>query len=173
MTDPSGLDPDYQTDFNLTNLNNGNQELVSVDDTALSSTRSYTSEVVDAKGTSTATKTIQFVIPFLYGNSATILTQGNTYANLASGKLVQTKGNKAVTFNATDSYFYFGYDSSHGYLSAILDGNGFNATNAFILLDGTGTNELPTVDMLSGAENMIFYRTIVTDIVGETYTFKF
>lgn len=171
MTDPSALDPNYQTDFNLTNLNNGNEELVSVDDTAVSSTRSYTSEVIDAKGTYTATKTLQFVIPFLYGSSTAILTQISAYANLS--KLVQTKANKSVVFNALDSYFYFGYDASYGYLDTILDSNGFNVNNAFVLLDVTGNNELPIVDMLSGAENMIFYRTIITDIVGETYTFKF
>lgn len=164
ITAPSGLDANYQTDFNLTNLNNGNQEIVSVDDTSVSNSYTYTTQVVDGNGTYPISKTLTFVIPFLYGSSATALVQGDAYANLS--KLVQVKGDKTVTFNNTDSYFYFIYPASYGDLNAILDGNGFNATGAF-------TKTTPTIDMLSGAESMIMYRTIITDIPNQDYKFNF
>lgn len=164
ITNPSGLDANYQLDFNLTNLNNGNQELVSVNDTSVSNTITYSTEVTDGRGTYPISKTLTFVIPFLYGSSASALVQGDAYANLS--KLTEVKGDKIVTFNDTDSYFYFIYPASYGDLDEILDGNNFNATTAF-------TKTTPNIDMLSGAEAMIMYRTIITDIPSQKYKFNF
>jgi len=164
ITDPSALNTSYQSAFDLSNLNLGNTEVVTVNDSAVTITTLYDVEVVDGKGTYTANKTLTFVIPFLYGSSATLLVQGTFYNNLS--KLVQVKGNKTVNFNNTDTYFYFAYPASYGNLNEILDGNGFNATSAFIK-----TTE--NIDMLDSTDSMIIYRTIITDIVNQDYKFNF
>ena len=164
IVNPIALDTTYQSLLDLVSLNLGNQEVVSVNDTTVIVTTTYDVNIIDAKATYTDTKTLTFVDAFLYGSNASLLTQSTFYSNLS--KLVQTKGNKTVTFNDTDAFFYFMYPASYGALNIILDGNGFNATSAF-----TFTTE--NADILSGTVSMNIYKTIITDIPNQDYTFKF
>lgn len=165
VTAPAALDVEYQGLLDLSSLNLGNQEVVTVNDHDVQVTTVYTVGVTDAKGTTSTTKTLTFVLPFLYGSSATLLSQTTYYNNL--NKLIQVKGNKTVNFNDISKYFYFIYPATYGDLSVILDGNGFNATSAFIK-----TTE--PIDMLSTiGDSMIVYRTLITDISNQDYQFKF
>jgi len=161
---PLALDASYQAQWDLANINLGNQEQVTVNDSNVTATQIYSANITDGNTTPTDTETLTFVIPFLYGGSTSSLVQATFYANLA--RIIEAQGNKGVVFNGTDSYFYFAYDASYPDLNSILDGNGFEAISAF-----TKTTE--TIDMLSGAESMKVYKTALTDIVNQTYTFKF
>lgn len=164
LLSPGALDAAYQLNFDLANLNLGNQETVVIADTNLSTNQTYQAEVDDSTNQPTSSKTITFVIPFLQGDSATLLTQGTFYANLT--RIIEAQGDKAVLFNGVDSYFYFMYDASYPDLDDILDGNGFSAIGAFTLTTENAT-------MTSGVESMKVYKTIITDIPNQTYTFKF
>lgn len=164
VTSPAALDASYQAQWDLADINLGNQEVVTINDSTVTATQVYTANITDGNTTPSASETLTFVIPFLYGGSTSLLVQATFYANLA--RIIETQGNKAVLFNGTDSYFYFAYDASYPDLSSILDGNGFEAIDAF-----TKTEE--TIDMLSGAETMTVYKTLITDIANQTYTFKF
>ena len=164
LISPADQDGDYQTALDLVNLNLGVEQVIVLNDTNVVATQLYQAEIDDLTNQPTSSKTITFVIPFLYGSSGTALAQSTYISNLT--KLIQTQGNKAVLFNDTDAFFYFVYDANYPDLDSILDGNGFEAIGAF-----TKTTE--TVDMLSGAESMKVYKTIITDIPSQTYTFKF
>jgi len=164
LTSPADQDGDYQAALDLVALNAGTEQIISLDDTNVTATQIYSAEIDDLTNQPSSSKTITFVIPFLYGSSGTALVQSTYISNLT--KLIQTQGNKAILFNDTDAFFYFVYDANYPDLDSILDGNGFEAIGAF-----TKTTE--TVDMVSGPESMKVYKTIITDIPSQTYTFKF
>lgn len=165
LTNPSALDASYQLQLNLIALNGGTQQVIGISDTNVSANTTYSANIIDDRSTINASKTLTFVIPFLYGGSTSLLIQTTYYNNLA--RIIQAQGNKAVVFNGTDSYFYLAYDASYPDLKSILDGNGFEAIGAF-----TKTTE--NINMLSGTESMKVYRTTSkTDIPSQTYTFKF
>jgi hypothetical protein len=88
-------------------------------------------------GTATSvTRTVTAVYPVLYGMSATDLSQvGNPYTELT--KLVQTEGDKTVTFTGTSQYMYYAVPKtwSDYDLSQIIDHNGFNVTPSFDAYD--------------------------------------
>jgi len=164
VLDPAALDASYQAQWDLANLNLGNQEVITVNDSNVTATQIYNANITDGNSTPSDSETLTFVIPFLYGSSTSLLVQATYYANLS--RIIETQGNKTVTFNGVDSYFYFAYPATYPDLDKILDGNGFDAIAAF-----TKTTE--TIDMLSGAESMKVYRTAITDIPNQKYTFKF
>ena len=115
---------------------------------------------------SSETKRIRFLLPFLYGSSAEQLTGDNLYTSLT--KLIQTKANKTVNFNASNSYFYFAYPVSYGVLTAIKDQNGFDVTASFQVADTIITS-------LQGGLSSTFkvYRTINTTSINGNFTFNF
>lgn len=162
---PSALDGAFQAAFNLSNLNAGNEEVVTIFDTNITANKTYTTEIDDLTNQPTNSKSIQFVVPFLYGDSTSVLVQGTFYSNLT--RIIESQGNKIVTFDAEDSYFYFMYPATYPDLDKILDSNGFNAIDAFTKSDDVD------VDMLSGVVAMTVYRTIITDIPNQDYTMIF
>ena len=164
FVNPAGLDSGYQAQWDLSSINLGNTEVVTINDLAVTANTTYTVNITDGNSTPSSSSTLSFVDPFFWGSSATLLGQTTYYNNL--NKIIQTKGTKTVTFNNTDAYFYFVYPASYGDLTSILDGNGFEAISAF-----TKTTE--NVDILSGTVSMNVYRTAITDIVNQKYTFKF
>ena len=161
---PVALDAGFQTQLNLTNINAGTSQTIQEIDTVVVATRTYMSNITDGTTTPVGNVTLTFVVPFLYGDSTSLLTQATFKPNLT--KSISTQGNKAVTLNGVSSYFYFMYPASYPDLTSILDGNGFEAISAF-----TKTTE--NVDMLSGVESMKIYKTAITDIPNQLYTFKF
>lgn len=159
---PLSLDGAYQTILDLVSINGGTPQIITVNDSSVAATQAYTAEADDLTTQSTDTKTIQFVIPYLQGSSPTLLTQSTAYNNLV--RIIETQGTKVVLYNGVDEYFYYIYDATKPDLSRILDGNGFDAIAAF-----TKTTE--NIDMLSGTESMKVYRTAITDIPNQLYTF--
>jgi hypothetical protein len=98
-------------------------------------------------GTSTVqsnTLTYSFVYPFYFGVGA----QGLTNVQIASlTKSIQTKQNTNTITSPTSQVFYFAYPSSYGFLTSILDTNGFETIGDYIVrsvvitgLDGTPQN---------------------------------
>ena len=45
--------------------------------------------------------------------------------------MVQTKGNKSVSYNANNQRMVFAYPKSYGVLTSIIDPNNFNVTDTF------------------------------------------
>lgn len=168
FVNPSGLDVQYDTLWDKNAINAGTPQVITVNDTTPTATTTYTVNIEDAQGAITDSDTITFVDPFLYGASGSVLAQDEYKTTLS--KLIQTQGNKAVKLNGTDSYFYFCYPFAYGQLSEILDQSNLNATDAFTLLNPAGT----PVDVESGTGvSYLVYRTAITDIPNQTYTFKF
>lgn len=164
VLDPTAMNGTYQAALDLVNLNAGNEEVVTIYDTNLTADQAYTTEIDDLTNQPTSTKLIEFVVPFLYGDSTALLVQATFYSNLT--RIIEKQGNKIVTFDAEDSYFYLMYPATYPDLDKILDGNGFDAIDAF-----TKTTE--NADMLSGVVSMKVYKTIITDIPDQDYTMIF
>ena len=80
-----------------------------------------------AAGSVTASKTLQFILPYYYGavNSATI----SDFTGLTES--VTAKGQKTFNYTTNNQYMVFAYDSAYGNLKTILDGNGFDVTGGW------------------------------------------
>lgn len=72
-------------------------------------------------GSVSATKTIEFILPFYYGKSAT--SSISSLAGLTED--LTKKGQKVYTFTTDNEYSVVAYDSSYGNLRSIIDENGF------------------------------------------------
>lgn len=113
--------------------------------------------------------------PFITGMSANNTVSAGTgfYNNGDLGKLIQGKGTKSVALNASDAYVYFGYPKSHGALTSIKDGNGFEILNTFTQYDfEVSSNGLD----VNWAEDYYVYRTtsLTTVVTADgAYVFKF
>ena len=86
-------------------------------------------------GYKTASKTIEFILPFYYGvsNTADISSLSGLTEDLSK------KGNKTYYFNASNQHMVIVYDSSYGNLKSIIDANNFD------LIDGW-TKTTKTID---------------------------
>ena len=135
-------------------------------------TRQYKCSVGDGKTTDSDTDNVDFVYPFFWGSSASILAGSDIYSNLT--KKLEKAGDKSIAINITDQYFYFcfpaDYDDSN---IEILDENGFNITSAFTVT----TENVTSGTSLSGGGGTdwtksykIYRLTNKTDING---TWKF
>lgn len=101
----------------------------------------YTVTVDDGTSTDFDTQTYSFVYPFYYGVGA----QGLTAAQVAAlTKLIQTNGDKVLSFAPTNQVYYFAFPQAYGQLTRVLDWNGFDITADFTIraenitgLDGT------------------------------------
>ena len=80
-----------------------------------------------AAGSVTASKTLQFILPYYYGavNSASI----SDFTGLTES--VTAKGQKTFNYTTNNQYMVFAYDSAYGNLKTILDGNGFDVTGGW------------------------------------------
>lgn len=112
-----------------------------------------------AAGSVTTTKTLQFILPYVYGasNSSTI----TDFESL--NKVVTAKGQKTYNYTTNNQYMVFGYDSAYGNLKSILDGNGFETI-------GGWTKNTVTVD---GFSYFVYVSNSPTTDTNAPFTFKY
>jgi hypothetical protein len=119
------------------------------------------------------TRTVQGVYPVLYGVSSTDYSaSGNIYEASGFSKLVQTEGNKNVTFTGT-GFLYFAVPSTWNdvNLSVIYDHNGFDVTSSFTAYDITVSSSGLTNDW-SGVSYKLYKLNNSTTASGFTYQFN-
>lgn len=167
MTAPAPLNTAYQLVLNLATVNGVGSQVCSVAPTGVDATTIYTVNINDGTTLNTASATVTFVYPFLYGNSAgTSITH---YTALT--KLVQTKTNKIVNFSGTVQYFWFGFPSSYGTLVQILDQNGFDVTSGWTLF--TPVSVTSSGLDVNFTHNYSFYRSNAATTINGSHTFIF
>jgi hypothetical protein len=107
----------------------GGGNVTYTDNTAVTSTTTWTAEVTDGVSTTTSnSQTITYVYPFFYGVGAQALTMSQI---AALTKLVQTKQDTTTTTSPTNQVYYFAYPASYGSLTKILDQNGFETISGY------------------------------------------
>jgi len=168
LTTPGSLTAAYAAEVDLVDLNTNGTQAITLNLSNVAASQTYTVNITDGINTPAASVSITFVKPFLYGSSATVLTTTH-YTDLQ--KLIQTQGNKAVAFNASEQYFWFGFPESYGTLTQILDQNGFDVTSAFSVF--TPVSVTPTGLDVNTPSDYTFYRTTLQTTINGTYTFKF
>lgn len=110
-------------------------------------------------GSVTSSKTINFIQPFFYGNSASATV--STLNGLT--KSVTAKGQKQFSFTTNNEHMVFAYDSSYGNLTSILD------PNAFETISGWTKSTLT----YNGFSYFVYVADAATTDTGAKYTFKF
>ena len=112
-----------------------------------------------AAGSKTATKTMQFILPYYYGKSAS-----KTVSNFTGlTKSVTAKGQKQFKFTTNNEYMVMAYDSSYGNLSSILDPNGFETISGW-------TKSTLTV---GGFSYYVYVANSATTDTNAQFTFKY
>ena len=112
-----------------------------------------------AAGSSTATKTMNFILPYYYGKSAT--TTVSDFTGLT--KSVTAKGQKQFKFTTNNEHMVIAYDSSYGNLSSILDPNGFETISGW-------TKSTLTV---GGFSYFVYVANSATTDTNAQFTFKY
>ena len=110
-------------------------------------------------GSVSASKTLQFILPYYYGasNSSTIAD----FTGLTES--VTAKGQKTFNYTTNNQYMVFAYDSAYGNLKTILDGNGFDVT-------GGWTKNTVTV---GGFSYFVYVANSPTTDTNAPFTFKY
>lgn len=168
FVNPPALDAAYQGLLDLFTLNSTGSQNITVVPTDVDVTTTYNVNIDDSTTVNSGSATITFVYPFLYGSTAG--TSIDHYIDLT--KLVQTKTNKTVIFNASVEYFWFAFPASYGTLTQILDQNGFDVTSAFTLFSSVTVNSAGLDSNWSISYN-VYRTTLATTILNAGYTFKF
>ena len=78
-------------------------------------------------GSKTATKTMNFILPYYYGKSSTSTISDFTGLT----KNITAKGQKQFKFTTNNEYMVIAYDSTYGNLSSIIDPNGFETISGW------------------------------------------
>lgn len=159
--------------FTLANpdINNSGPQAENVFAANVSANTTYTAEVEDDDNTiASASASIQFVYPFLYGAADNTTPSPDFYQGLT--KLVQTKSDKALTLNGTNKYFFFGYPASYGSLTRILDQNGFNVTAEWTEI-AQNVNSANLDNNWTGVAYKFYRTTLKTTINNAVFTFDF
>lgn len=101
----------------------------SEDIAAFSTDTTFKASVTDSVTGSTvdSTKTVEFIVPFYYGNSDTDTISALTGLT----KDLSKKGSKTYTYTASNKYLCILYPSSYGTLSSIKDSNNFENIGNF------------------------------------------
>ena len=110
-------------------------------------------------GSVNTTKTINFILPYYYGKSAT--TTVSDFTGLTSD--VKAKGNKTYKFTTSNEHMVFAYDSSYGNLTSILDPNGFE------VISGWTKNTLT----VGGFSYFVYVADSATTDTNASFTFKY
>lgn len=110
-------------------------------------------------GSVSATKTIQFIQAFFYGNSASATV--STLAGLS--KSVTPKGQKKFKYTTNNEHMVFAYDSGYGNLTSILDPNAFETISGW-------TKSTLTYD---GFSYNVYVADAATTDTNAEFTFKF
>jgi hypothetical protein len=119
------------------------------------------------------TRTVNGVYPVLYGVSATDYSaSGNIYGAAGFSKLVQSEGNKSVTFTGT-GFLYYAVPTtwSDTSMSVIYDHNGFDVTSSFTVYDVTVSSSGLTNNW-SGVSYKLYKLNSATTASGFTYQFN-
>jgi len=125
----------------------------------VSTNTSFDSVTTDGVSIVTSTaKTYTFVYPYLYGVGAPGMLASSMYASLTH--LIENIGTKALLFSPTMQVYYFGYPTSYGPLSSILDTNGFETISDWTLRSVTITG----LDGTPHAYNVYEFNNITTQI---------
>ena len=130
---------------------------------------------VDNNGSPTqifsALRTQSFIYPFFHGVDSDGNLTGNTlYTTLT--KLLETQGNKMLTFNGANEYIYFCYPDTYPDLVSILDENNFEVISAFTKFTRSVTSSgLPS----NYTQDFKVYRStnLLVIINNLDFTFKF
>jgi hypothetical protein len=77
-----------------------------------------------------STKVLTAVYPYLHGVSSSDLIVDGTTIYTTLDKLVQSKGNKIITFNGV-GFMYYSFPASYGELTSIKDENNFEFIGSF------------------------------------------
>ncbi|HDZ27738.1 hypothetical protein LCGC14_0641670 [marine sediment metagenome] len=163
----------------LTLVNNNYYDPETFIDGAVDANATYLVETEDALANVVSdSDSVSFFYPFFHGQSdnTTIGQGGSQDVYLLGGKIIEGQGNKVVTFNGTDKYFYFCYPDTYPAITTILDQNGFDVTSAFQLTTESvsGTNAKNALIQNDWTVTYKVYRTILkTDINNGPFTFKF
>lgn len=171
LLQPGSLAATYAAEVDLPTLNSAGSDIIVLNLSNVATGGTYQVNISDGTTTNVASDSLTFVYPFLYGNSASLLT---TTHYTVLNKLIQTQGNKTVALAGTNQYFWFGYPNSYPALSptaGIYDQNGFLVQGAWteinpVSVTSTGLTNNWTV-------NYRFYRTTVQTDINGNYTFKF
>jgi hypothetical protein len=110
-------------------------------------------------GNVSASKTLQFILPYYYGKSASSTI--SDFTGLTAN--VTAKGQKTFNFTTNNEYMVFAYDSSYGNLKSILDGNGFETI-------GGWTKNTVTV---GGFSYFVYVSNSPTTDTNAPFTFKY
>lgn len=171
---PTGVDASYQTLLNIPNLNTSGTQIISISPLNIAANETFTVDIADSQNTISSSANVYFNYPILYGNSSVLGI--NYYSSLSkllrSDSGVQTLGSgRAVTFNGTDQYFWFGVHNSFAPITKILDGSGFDVTGDFTVMS---SQSVTSVGLTSNwTQNYTFYRTTnKTSISNKSYTFN-
>lgn len=110
-------------------------------------------------GSKTASKTMQFILPYYYGKSSTPTV--SSFTGLT--KSVTAKGQKQFSFTTNNEYMVFAYDKSYGDLTSILD------PNSFEVLSGWTKNTLT----VGGFDYYVYVANSATTDTNAKFTFKY
>ena len=118
----------------------------------------------------TKSKTAYF--PMIYGMSAVDNSVGGTafYSNSDLTRLVANTTSKSILLDGVDEFIYFGYPSSFGDLTSVIDNNGFNVTGSFTkhVVDVTSVGK----DADWTEEYNIYKTNSVTSVSNSNYEFN-
>lgn len=100
---------------------------------------------LSAGDVSAASKTIEFIYPFIWGASDSATPDLSTLT-----KDLSKKGNKTYDYTTANQHIVFAYDKSYGDLTSILDQNGFETISGYTkTVDGeynVYVSDTPTTD---------------------------
>jgi hypothetical protein len=168
LTSPGSLAATYASELDLAALNSGGSQVIGVTLSNVDVNTTVSANISDGTNTPSASDSVSFVKPYLYGNTATLITNTH-YIDLT--KLIATQGNKTVPFAGTVQYFWFGYLASYPNLTQILDQNGFDVTSGFVLVNPVSVT--PSGLNVNVPADYKFYRTTVPTTINGSYTFKY
>ena len=110
-------------------------------------------------GSVTASKTIKFILPFVYGASNTPTV--SSFTGLSES--VTPKGEKKFKYTTNNQYMVFAYDATYGNLTSILDPNSFEVISGW-------TKSSLTV---GGQNYNVYVADSATTDTNAEFTFKF
>jgi len=114
--------------------------------------------------------TVTWYDPFFYG----VGTPGLSVANIQQlSKSVSAKGNKTFSFSPNNQVYYFAYPAIYGQLISILDTNGFEIINDFILRTETFTQNGTYFKNIVDVTYYVYEFNNLTTQINFNITFKF
>lgn len=112
-----------------------------------------------AAGSVTATKTLNFIMPYYYGASNT--SSISSLSGLTEN--VTAKGNKTFNFTTNNQYMVMVGDASYGVFKSILDGNGFETISGWTRSQAT----------FNGVLCYVYVSNSPTTDTNAAFTFKY